>query len=347
VLNLRVDLKKEVDDSYDILIGNGFIAEKIAGYRDKGALFLVDSNVMRLYPSFFKDIDCFVMETSENAKDMESLIEIMSYIKEKGARRDAELVVVGGGITGDVGGFAASAYMRGIKFIQIPTTLLSMVDSSVGGKVAVNFGGAKNNVGAFYQPETVLIDMDFLNTLTDEEYLNGFAEVVKYAFIFDEEFLEYLVDNKEKIIARDMDILSSIVHKCCSIKADVVRQDEKEDGIRKLLNFGHTIGHGIESDSEFGVKHGMAVATGMYIETVIAFKLGHADEKTVSRVEEVLELFGYDKEYNIKNKEVFAAALGADKKASKSGITLALTPKIGTGKIISDIPLKELENLLF
>lgn len=344
---LRVNLKKEVDYSYDIEIGSGFIADQIKKYIEEDALFLADSNVYKLYSSLFEKSKAFVFEASEDNKSFESVYSIMEFLHENKSRRDTVLVVVGGGIAGDLGGFASSMYMRGIKFIQIPTTVLSMVDSSVGGKTAVNFKNAKNNVGAFYQPSKVLIDIDFLDTLSDEEYLNGVAEIIKYGAVFDTDFFQYLIDNKDKLLAKDKECLKYVVERCCAMKAHVVEVDEKEQGLRMLLNFGHTFGHAIESDSKYEIKHGYAIAAGMYLETDFAEKNGYAESGTAEKIKEMLISYGFSYEYCAKSKDVFLKALSADKKADKSGITLALTPKIGSGNIVKGVSSPVIEKYFF
>jgi len=341
---VRVDLKKEVDSSYDITIGSSFAGEVLEKLRSDGSFFMVDENVFELYSDYFTHENMFRFRADEHNKTHESVVSVLGFLFKHGARRDANLTIVGGGITGDVGGFVAATYMRGISFIQMPTTLLSMVDSSVGGKTGVNFRGAKNNVGAFAQPKHVYIDMHFLNTLSDEEYLNGVAEVIKYGAIYDKDFFQYLIDNKDKMIARDTETLAYVVKRCCEMKAAVVKKDEKETGDRALLNFGHTFAHAIETDSHHGVKHGYAVATGMYLETDFAVKIGEATKETLEKIGEILKLYGFDLDYQIDDKDLFFGAMLADKKADKKGLTLALTPAIGSGKILKNIPPQSVED---
>jgi 3-dehydroquinate synthase len=334
---VKVDLKKEVDSSYEITIGTGFAGEVIKELREDGCFFVVDDNVINLYEDYFVYDNLHRFKADEHNKTHESVVSILGFLFKCGCRRDGRLVLVGGGITGDVGGFAAATYMRGINFVQIPTTLLSMVDSSVGGKTGINFRGAKNNIGAFAQPDHVYIDMDFLKTLSDEEYKNGLAEVIKYGAVFDKDFLTFLSANREKILSRDTEILEYIVKRCCEMKAEVVRRDEKEHGDRALLNFGHTFAHAIEADSDHKVKHGYAVATGMYLETDFAVKAGEADQSALDQIKSILNEYGFDISYDIKNEEIFFGAMMADKKAGKKGLTLALTPAIGEGKILKNI----------
>ncbi len=177
--------------------------------------------------------------------------------------RKSALVALGGGVIGDLTGFAAATFMRGVPFVQVPTTLLAMVDSSVGGKTGVNHPMGKNMIGAFYQPKKVLMDLDVLKTLPKEEFLSGMAEVIKYGVIWDAAFFEYLDKNREKILALDREALSHIIRRSCEIKAEVVSKDEREGGLRAILNFGHTVGHAIETAENYTMRHGEAVAIGM------------------------------------------------------------------------------------
>ena len=335
-----VDLKKNVDDSYEILIGTGFIGSEISSFEAEGnALFLVDENVYNLYYELFSQTDCFVFRAEEKRKNFDSVKDVLSFFKKKKVHRKNVLVSVGGGITGDVGGFAASVYMRGIPFVNIPTTFLSMVDSSVGGKTGINFDGVKNLVGAFYQPQKVFIDTDFLDTLSDEEFMSGFAEVIKYAAIFDRNFFDEL---KRPENLQNSEFLRYVIRKCCEIKAEIVKLDEREGGVRRLLNFGHTVGHAVETDSGHTVKHGHAVAVGMYYETLFAFRRDEADKEMLEELLDILTLYEYDIDYKISNDTQFLDALKSDKKASDSKLVLAVTPHIGKGSIIEDVSADEL-----
>lgn len=316
---VKVDLKKEVDSSYEITIGSEYAKEVIQKLRDEGCFFMVDENIFELYEDFFEHENMFRFRADEHNKTHESVVAVLGFLFRCKAKRDSKLVITGGGITGDVGGFVVATYMRGISFIQIPTTLLSMVDSSVGGKTGINFRGAKNNVGSFAQPEHVYIDMSFLKTLTDEEYLNGVAEVIKYGAVFDADFFEYLEENRDKVLARDLETLAYVVRRCHEMKADVVKKDEREQGERALLNFGHTFAHAIEADSDHGIKHGFAVATGMYMETEFAVKSGEAEPETLTSIKRILTDYGFETAYEIIDKDKFFNAMMADKKAGKKG----------------------------
>lgn len=335
-----VDLKKQVDYSYEITIGSGFINDALKELEDVSTYYMVDENVFNLYDGIVPEDRTFRFRADEHNKTYESVVSVLGFLFRQGCRRDGRLLLIGGGITGDVGGFAAATYMRGISFIQIPTTLLSMVDSSVGGKTGINFRGAKNNVGAFCQPKKVLIDMDFLNTLSDEEYKNGLAEVIKYGMVYDAAFLYFLNENRKRILERDFETLDYVVTSCCRMKADVVKKDEKEKGERALLNFGHTFAHAVETDSNHAVKHGFAVAVGMYQETEYAVGRGFASQKTLDILGEVLSGYGFPISYEINDREAFFAAMTADKKADRKGLTLAIAPEIGKGRLVKNITIE-------
>lgn len=331
-----IDLKKSVDYSYNIFIGNNFIQEKLFEFDEKTTYFIIDKNVFNLYP-FLKNLkNVFIFDASEENKNLLKLTEILEFLRGNNALRDANIVAIGGGIVGDVAGFAAAIYMRGITYYQVPTTLLSMVDSSVGGKTGINFKNVKNLVGAFYQPKSVFIDTMFLNTLTFEEYKNGLAEVIKYALMFDKEFYNLLYNENKNILNRK-DVLEEIILRCCEIKGNVVKIDEKENDIRMLLNFGHTFGHAIEVDSHHKIKHGFAIATGMYLETLFGEKNGLLKSDVLEDISKILSIYEYDLHYTPEDVDNFISAIFSDKKARKDGLVLTLTESVGTGKIVKGV----------
>ncbi|BAI79944.1 3-dehydroquinate synthase [Deferribacter desulfuricans SSM1] len=331
---LMVDLKKTVDYSYFI-----YFRPFVPDYEN--AYFLIDSNVYHFHKYRFNSLEnVFIFESSEKNKNFDNVQKVLSWLRENRCKRHDTLVVVGGGIVGDLGGFAASIYMRGINFVQVPTTLLSMVDSSVGGKTGINFHDTKNLIGAFKQPIEVVIDTSFLDTLPEVEYQNGLAEVLKYGLMFDKQFADFLNDNYDSILNKTNDnVIADMIYKCCKIKGEVVKEDEFEQGIRKFLNFGHTIGHAIEVDSDHKIKHGYAVAIGMYLESLIGMELGELDEDTVYYVKKLLLRYNFDIDYKIKDSFRFLDALTGDKKAESYGIVLSLTNPIGAGKIIKGVSI--------
>ena len=313
--------------NYNIFIGSDFIGDKLAKYEKDGAYFIIDSKVASLYKNIIPKERVFLFQAAEKNKTFLSLEKMLDFLRQHNALRDSTLVSVGGGITGDVAAFAASVYMRGIKLIQVPTTLLAMVDSSVGGKTAVNFKGIKNNIGSFYQPGMVLIDSNFLDSLTDKEYLNGLVESIKIAAIRDKEFFEYINANKSSILKRSKAIMEYIIAESCRLKAEIVEQDEKEAGIRKLLNFGHTAAHGIESDSNYKIHHGFAVALGMIYESKYALQNGYTDKETYEAVYGLLKSLKYPTHYEPKDIDKMLEAVSKDKKAGKNGISVAFSGK--------------------
>ena len=258
-MNMHLDLK---ENSYDIVIERGTL-EKVREYLDleRRVLIVTDSGVPQIYAQTVAKqckapIICTV-ESGEASKSIETFSKLLQTMLENDFSRKDCVVAVGGGVVGDLSGFVSSAYMRGVDFYNIPTTLLSQIDSSIGGKTAINFGGIKNIVGAFYQPKKVIIDADLLKTLPERQISNGLAEAVKMALTSDKELFE-LFENKNI-----SDNIDEIIIRSLNVKKNVVEQDEKESGIRKILNFGHTIGHGIETCNTEGLFHGECVALGL------------------------------------------------------------------------------------
>lgn len=340
---VKVNIPANDSKSYDILIDSDFVKNEFRSLLQyKRAHFIVDKNIKKLYPYLFTS-DTFLLEADEHNKTFPTVEEILKFLKNRNCLRGDIVLAVGGGIVGDIVGFASSIYMRGVNFIQVPTTLLSMVDSSVGGKTGVNLEDVKNLVGSFYQPQKVLIDTMFLDTLSDEEFYNGFAEVIKYSLVFDNQFYRFLFENSLEIKNRNKKILEFIIKRCCEIKGSVVEEDEKEKGVRRLLNLGHTFGHAIEIDSDHKIKHGNAVAKGIYLETLFAHEYGFVGRESIDFVKKIFDLYGYDTSYNIINKERFFSALSSDKKAKSDGIVLALTYNVGNGIIKEGIDLNDIK----
>lgn len=331
--------------SYKIRIGSGIAKDVLGSHHAAGGFIVADKNVADIYHNIMPAGRFYRYAASEENKTLASAEDILKWLKSEGALRDSVLMAVGGGITGDVAGFAAALYMRGIKIIQMPTTLLAMVDSSVGGKTGVNFDGIKNNLGAFHQPREVIIDINFLHTLSNEEFLNGLAESIKIAAIADADFFWFLRENRDAVLKRDEETLEKLISRSCTLKAAVVEADEKESGLRRLLNFGHTVAHAIETDSHHKILHGCAVAMGMIYETEYAFQKGIADKSVLDNVRGVLTEYGYNLKYYPQDKDTFLNALAKDKKATRNGISLALTGKGMTGKIVDGVMPEELCSL--
>ena len=292
---LNVDLG---DRSYPIFIGtNLFSADNLKPYI-KGNQVLIVSNetVAPLYLQQIRDIlpavqvDEVILPDGEQYKTLEQLNAVYDQLLQQRHNRTTTLIALGGGVVGDMTGFAAASYQRGVNFIQIPTTLLSQVDSSVGGKTGVNHPLGKNMIGAFHQPQVVLASVDVLSTLPDKELSAGLAEVIKYGLIYDAEFLDWLEANMSGLVGRDTGLLTQAIYRSCEIKAEVVAQDEKESGIRALLNLGHTFGHAIESCQGYGNwLHGEAVATGTAMAADLSRRLGWLSDTDYSRTIRILQ----------------------------------------------------------
>ncbi|MCK4249385.1 MAG: 3-dehydroquinate synthase, partial [Candidatus Omnitrophica bacterium] len=250
------------------------------------------------------------------------------------------ILSLSGGVIGDLSGFVAATYMRGIAYVQVPTTLLAQVDSSVGGKTGVNLLRGKNLVGAFYQPRLVYIDTDVLKTLSDDELKAGLAEVVKYGVIRDKKLFEYLEENIDKILKKDPAMLEHIIACSCRIKAEVVSEDEKESGLRAILNYGHTIGHAIEATSGYGMyKHGQAVAIGMVYAGRIALKLEMISQEALQRQTDLLKKIGLPVELPDMDLTKITEAILLDKKIEADKIRFILPQRIGKVIIHPDISL--------
>lgn len=286
MLNKELLVEISPDKKYPIFIDSEPIeklSEKIFNYTSANKiLIIISEKVNKLYAAKFnfKNSIKFILKDGENQKNFKNYIKILNFaLKNKLERKDA-IVAVGGGVVGDIAGFVASTYLRGIDFIQIPTTLLACVDSSVGGKVAVNTDYGKNMVGAFYQPKAVFCNLNFLNTLDERQLKTGLAEVIKYAFIekscqsnTEYNFFDFLNENVDKIMSRDAEILAKIIQISLELKSSVVMKDEKEQGLRRILNFGHTYGHAVEKITNYKkFTHGEAVAIGMLFALNLAFK---------------------------------------------------------------------------
>ena len=277
-----------------------------------------------------KKVHVYILPAGEKSKSLKSFNLILENLASLKFDRTDCLVALGGGMVGDITGFVASAYLRGIDFIQIPTTLLSQVDSSVGGKTAINIAQGKNLVGAFYNPKKVLISLDYLKTLSDKEYKSGLGEVIKYAFILNKKLHKILKSNTELVLSRNLKILEEVIYESIKTKAKIVTQDEKENGVRALLNFGHTFGHAIEAKNSYkGISHGEAVVLGMVIASEISYLENYINEKDLDEIKYLitsLELNADFKKYTYAELKPY---LMNDKKVSKGKLNLILLDKVG------------------
>ncbi|MCL2402116.1 MAG: 3-dehydroquinate synthase [Oscillospiraceae bacterium] len=336
---IRVNASK----AYDVLVGAGLLDRaggliKAAAGGDL-AVVVTDDIVAGLYldrlinaltDAGYKTC-VFEVENGESSKNTQNYIKLLNFLAEHGVTRSDIVVALGGGVVGDLAGFAAATYMRGVPYVQIPTTLLAAVDSSVGGKTAIDLPVGKNLAGAFYQPEIVICDHDLLQTLSERVFADGMAEVIKYGMIADPELFR-------------MTDLEEIITRCVTIKRDVVCEDEFETGVRKLLNFGHTVGHAVEKLSNYAISHGEAVAIGMAVETRAAVSEGFCDETCLNELIETLKRNQLSFESPYGTEELFIAA-GSDKKRNGDTITLIFPQEIGKC-VLRDVKVSDLKRLI-
>lgn len=294
------------------------------------------------------EVKVFAIEDGEAYKTLTSYEKIMTFLLDNNYGRDVTLIALGGGVIGDITGFVAATYQRGVDFIQVPTTLLSQVDSSVGGKTAVNHPLGKNMIGAFYQPQAVIIDTDSLRSLPTKEFSAGVAEVIKYGILGDREFYDYLLDNKQALKELDEATLQYVIKRCCQNKADIVAQDEKEAGLRALLNLGHTFGHAIEAEMGYGKwLHGEAVATGMVQASQLAQTRGWLNEDEVNQIIELIAYFDLPvvgpEQMNCAD---YIKHMRKDKKVQADTIRFVLPKAIGNAILVKDVTEQELQQIL-
>jgi 3-dehydroquinate synthase len=285
-------------------------------------------------------VDLLVVEPGEQTKSTDSVAWLWQKLLELGTDRKSVVVAVGGGVVGDLAGFVAATFARGLAYFQVPTTLLAQVDSSVGGKVGINLPGAKNMVGAFWQPAGVLVDTDVLATLPDREYRAGLAEVVKYGVILDAEFFSYLEAHVADLTARKPDVLATTIARCCRLKADVVEQDEREEtGVRAVLNYGHTFGHALETVTGYGNwLHGEAVAIGMMCAVRLAERLGRTGPELTARQSALLKALELPVVVGDVDHEALLFAMQRDKKAEHGRLRFVLPSRLGHVDLVDDIP---------
>jgi len=352
---IQVDLGER---SYPIYIGQSLMSdsETLSRYLLKKRILIVtNETVAPLYlkqvqdtMASFGEISSVILPDGEQFKDLTHLDSIFTALLQRNYGRDSVLVALGGGVIGDMTGFAAACYQRGIDFIQIPTTLLSQVDSSVGGKTAVNHPLGKNMIGAFYQPQIVIIDTECLQTLPAREFAAGMAEVIKYGIMWDADFFRWLENNVQSLKSLDTQALVYAISRCCEIKADVVSQDETEQGVRALLNLGHTFGHAIEAEMGYGHwLHGEAVAAGTVLAAQTAKSLGLIDESIVCRIVQLLQAFDLPiKAPESMDFDSFIQHMRRDKKVLGGQIRLILPTAIGRAEVFSQVSESTLEQVI-
>ena len=345
-----INIEVKASRSYQVLIGSGLLTQLGEQMRQRSkaqkAAIVSDSNVFPLYGAIacksledagFQVIS-FVFPAGEESKNAETYLNLLNFLAENQLTRSDCLVALGGGVVGDLTGFTAATYLRGIAYFQVPTTLLAAVDSSVGGKTAIDLPAGKNLVGAFCQPGMVLCDIDTLNTLPQDIFRDGCAEVLKYGILYDAELWAHLAQHglafqREQVIAR-----------CVELKRNVVMEDEFDTGARMKLNLGHTIGHGVEAKSCFTVSHGKAVAIGMCIVARAAATQGRCSQDTCDSIVKVVSDFGLPTHTDYSAEELYTSAL-SDKKRNADGVDLIIPEKIGSCLIIPT-PLGDLKSFI-
>lgn len=346
--SILVDLKK---NSYKVFIGSNIFSESILeikkNYSRKKIAVIVDEYFYNLWKETInKNIrvdeytSYFILHSGEKSKSGRNIEKIFNHLIEKQFGRDSLVIALGGGVTGDAAGYAASTFMRGIDYIQIPTTLLASVDSSVGGKTGINFGQKKNIIGTFHQPKAVYIDISFLKTLPDVEIVCGLGEVVKYSFLTNKKFYDFIINNFHSIKNLEKEFIEKIICECVSFKSGVVSKDERETtGVRKILNLGHTFAHAYESEMNFSIKHGHAVLAGLVSASFLSHKMKLISDKTFEEYLFLLSKFEYPKKLiKLSNNSLYNVML-SDKKNQDGRIKFILSA--GFAKTITDVEVEK------
>ncbi len=345
--------------SYAISIGKGVVERLGDALREaeiaRRYAVISDDRVAALYGQRVLDIlgrtgivaELLTFPHGEASKHLATVGALASRLAERGFDRGDGLIALGGGVTGDITGFLASIYMRGIPFVQVPTSLLAQVDSSVGGKTGVDLPEGKNLIGTFYQPRAVFIDTDVLHTLPHDEFLGGMAEVIKYGASIDAEFFAWLDENRAAILALDPAAIVPMIRRCCEMKAAVVEQDEREGGLRRILNFGHTIGHAVEAASGYQLIHGFAVAIGMRAVAELAVRSGIAEPAVAETIARLLEA------YNLpvaippgQDRATLRRYLNTDKKTRGGRVFFVLPERIGKVRITDRVEEADIDAVL-
>jgi 3-dehydroquinate synthase len=348
---IKVQLDKRTRASYDIYLGRDII-DRIGLVLNKGNwakryILITDSKVgvlhsQRILETLRKmdlQVDCLDFPFGEASKNMQTCLQIVDRLIDLRADRHSALIALGGGVVGDLTGFVASIYMRGIPFFQLPTTLMAQVDSSIGGKTGIDLPAGKNLLGTFYQPKAVFIDLSFLLTLNEREFNNGLSEILKYGIIEDPDLLSLLEGQITALRAKDFTLLEKMITKSCRIKKRIVELDEKEGGLRRILNFGHTLGHAVESESEYALSHGEAVAVGMVGAAWLSEKLGYLPNPDRQRIESLIQSLGLPHRIpgNLKTEGILSR-LSKDKKKIGDVLPFVLLKRLGMPFINGGVP---------
>ncbi len=343
--------------SYPIHIGSGLLARPellAAAIPGPRAVIVTNETVAPLYLEWvaralgrFAPLE-IILPDGEQYKTLDTLNQVFTRLLEARCDRGTTIVALGGGVIGDIAGFVAASYQRGVPFVQVPTTLLAQVDSSVGGKTGVNHALGKNMIGAFFQPRAVIVDTDTLNTLPDRELSAGIAEVIKYGLIRDPEFFSWLEVHMDRLLARDPVVLAQAIERSCRHKAEVVAMDETESGVRAILNLGHTFGHAIETGMGYGVwLHGEAIAAGMVMAADLSRRLGWLTDAEVARIARLIERARLPvKPPASLGVERFRELMSVDKKVQAGKLRLVLLKRLGEAIVTSDFPPAVLDQTL-
>ena len=354
----RLEVRAEGTKVYDIVIESSFskLVEELSsfGIKERKLCIVTEDHVASYYLEEVKNIlegqcaklEVYIFQEGEASKNLSTVDNLYQFLITHEFDRKDMLLALGGGVTGDLTGFAAATYLRGIDFVQIPTSLLAQVDSSIGGKTGVDYHAYKNMVGAFYMPKLVYINVSTVKTLSERQYHSGLGEVIKHGLIRDKAYFEWIRDNKEAIAKREDAALAYMIEGSCQIKRAVVEEDPKEHGVRATLNFGHTLGHSIEKLMNFSLTHGECVAIGSLLAADISCKRGYISEAENRDIKDVYKYFDFPVLPKVLNAQDIVKETRHDKKMEHGKIKFILLAKVGEAKIYQDVTAEEMLEIL-
>lgn len=336
-MNLLTNVKTIDYQKSNIILGASFSSfqDFIPKKKRNRTIIITDNNLNRIYGESFNSLPIIEIPAGEESKSMNTIMNIVEQLLDLGADRHSFLLGIGGGVICDITGFVASVFMRGISFAYVSTSLLSQVDASIGGKTGINFNTYKNIIGTFNHPEFVICDLKMLSTLPDSEYVNGLGEVIKHALIADNDMYEYLKKNRKQILKRNNSYIKHLIERSIQIKTNIVNADERESGVRKKLNFGHTLGHAVEANSN--LNHGEAISVGMVLAAKLSYQLGYCDASVVENIESLLTNFGLPTSTNIPS-NILLEAIQKDKKKADKAIDFVFIKNPGSVMIEKILP---------
>jgi 3-dehydroquinate synthase len=353
-MNSSITVNYDNKPIYDIHIENDYtkLIEELGklGTKNLKLCIVSDTNVSKFYleelsillKKHAKTVETFVFKSGEDSKNLDTVYSLYEHLIQAKFDRKDLLIALGGGVTGDLTGYAAATYLRGIGFIQLPTSLLAMVDSSIGGKTGVDFQSYKNMIGAFHQPESVYINLSTLTSLSNRQYYAGLGEIIKHGLIKDKDYYQWLKNHKNQIKSRDISVMQEMIYRSCLIKREVVEKDPKEFGERALLNFGHTIGHAVEKLTNFNLLHGECVAIGMVASCYISYKRGYLLKEELEDI--IAFISSFDLPVNVSgiNAEDIFQATAHDKKMESGKLKFILLSKIGQAFMDTSVTQEEI-----